>query len=49
MIEDAPPTGDDPATAFYLPHRGIYRNGKLRVVFDGSAPDGAGRSLNEYL
>ena len=35
--------------AFYLPHRGIYRGEKLRVVFDGSAKDGVGVSLNEYL
>ncbi|MPC56516.1 hypothetical protein E2C01_050478 [Portunus trituberculatus] len=28
---------------------GIHRNGKLRVVFDGSAKDGSGRSLNSYL
>ena len=34
---------------FYLPHRGIWRNGKLRVVYDGSARDAAGRSLNDYL
>ena len=48
VVEDAPPS-DDPAAAFYLPHRGIVRNDKLRVVFDGSAPDATGRSLNEYL
>ncbi|XP_043223735.1 uncharacterized protein LOC122382456 isoform X1 [Amphibalanus amphitrite] len=34
---------------FYLPHRGIWRNGKLRVVYDGSATDATGRSLNDYL
>ena len=49
VVEDSPPNTDDPNTAFYLPHRGLNRNGNLRVVFDGSAPDGAGRSLNEYL
>ena len=36
-------------SGFYLPHRGIWRNGKLRVVFDGSARDATGHSLNEYL
>ncbi|KAK4309817.1 hypothetical protein Pmani_018578 [Petrolisthes manimaculis] len=36
-------------SAFFLPHRGIHRNGKLRVVFDGSAKDGLGKSLNSYL
>ena len=36
-------------SALYLPHRGIHRNGKLRVVFDGSAKDGSGKSLNSYL
>ena len=43
------PLDDDLTNAFYLPHRGIHRNGKLRIVFDGSAKDGVGRSLNEYL
>ena len=36
-------------SVFFLPHRGIYRNGKLRIVFDGSAADGSGKSLNEYF
>ena len=43
------PLEDDPTSAFYLPHRGIHRNGKLRIVFDGSAKDGVGKSLNDYL
>ena len=34
---------------FFLPHHGISRNGKLRIVFDGSAKDGKGQSLNDYL
>ena len=34
---------------FYLPHHGVHRNDKLRVVFDGSAKDSIGRSLNDYL
>ena len=46
-VIEAPP--DDDLRGFYLPHRGIWRNGKLRVVYDGSARDAAGRSLNEYL
>ena len=41
--------GPRDSEAFYLPHHGVLRNGKLRVVFDGSARDGVGRSLNEYL
>ena len=49
MIEDAPPDAGDSAAAFHLPHRGIHRSGKLRVVFDGSASDGAGTSLNDHL
>ena len=48
-----PPAGaliDTPGdNAFFLPHHGIRRNGKLRIVFDGSAKDGAGQSLNDYL
>ena len=36
-------------TAFFLPHRGVFRKEKLRIVFDGSAKDGAGKSLNDYL
>jgi hypothetical protein len=27
-----------PSPGYYLPHRGIWRNNKLRVVFDGGAP-----------
>ena len=38
-----------PSEEFFLPHHGVYRNKKLRVVFDGSATDGVGRSLNDYL
>ena len=37
------------SSAFFLPHRGLNRNGKLRIVFDGSPKDGAGTSLNDYL
>ncbi|XP_043197889.1 uncharacterized protein LOC122368221 isoform X2 [Amphibalanus amphitrite] len=48
VVEDAPLT-DDPDDAFFLPHRGVVRGDKLRVVFDGSAPDATGGSLNEYL
>ncbi|XP_043230696.1 uncharacterized protein LOC122385999 [Amphibalanus amphitrite] len=48
VVEDAPLT-DDPDDAFFLPHRGVVRGDKLRVVFDGSAPDATGWSLNEYL
>ena len=43
------PLEDDPTSAFYLPHRGIHRNGKLRIVFGGSAKDGMGKGLNDYL
>ncbi|KAF0291508.1 hypothetical protein FJT64_001107 [Amphibalanus amphitrite] len=46
-VIETPP--DDDRSGFYLPHRGIWRNGKLRVVYDGSARDAAGRSLNSYL
>ena len=35
--------------AFFLPHRGVFGKEKLRIVFDGSARDGAGKSLNDYL
>ena len=35
--------------AFFLPHRGIFQKEKLRIVFDGSAKDGVGKGLNEYL
>ncbi|XP_043208639.1 uncharacterized protein LOC122374128 isoform X1 [Amphibalanus amphitrite] len=51
LLEDAviEPALPSPPSEFILPHRGLHRNGKLRVVFDGSAPDGAGMSLNSYL
>ena len=48
VVEDAP-LSDDADAAFYLPHRGIVKDDKMRIVFDGSAPDATGRSLNEYL
>ncbi|KAF0300814.1 hypothetical protein FJT64_026756 [Amphibalanus amphitrite] len=48
VIEDAP-IAEDRESAFYLPHHGVHRNGKLRVVYDGSAADGSGYSLNSYL
>ncbi|KAK4321410.1 hypothetical protein Pmani_007780 [Petrolisthes manimaculis] len=35
IIEHSPSAWDQ--LAFFLPHRGLYGNGKLRVVFDGSA------------
>ena len=38
-----------PAGEFFLLHHGVQRNQKLRIVFDGSAGDGLGRSLNDYL
>ncbi|XP_043230384.1 uncharacterized protein LOC122385865 [Amphibalanus amphitrite] len=41
-VIETPP--DDDRSGFYLPHRGIWRNGKLRVVYDGSARDAAGFS-----
>ena len=45
-----PPVGEASDTdAFFLPHHGIRQNGKLRIVFDGSAKDGTGQSLNDYL
>ena len=47
--KSSPPQEIGPPEAFYLPHRGLYRNGKLRIVFDGSAKDGTGKSLNDYL
>ena len=47
IIEHSPRHQD--LSAFFLPHRGIHRRGKLRVVFDGSAKDGNGKSLNSYL
>lgn len=34
---------------FFLPHRCVQTSSKLRPVFDGSAKDGVGRPLNEYL
>ena len=41
--------GTESPGEFFLPHHGVSRNSKLRVVFDGSAGDGVGRSLNDYL
>ena len=46
VVEESP---GEVSNCFYLPHRGIWRKNKLRIVFDGSARDATGRSLNEYL
>ncbi|XP_043242087.1 uncharacterized protein LOC122391851 isoform X2 [Amphibalanus amphitrite] len=32
VIEDAPPTTDDPSSAFFLPHRGLDRNDLMEKV-----------------
>ena len=48
IIED-PNMPVDASSAFFLPHRGLHRNGKLTIVFDGSAKDGAGVTLNNYI
>ena len=44
-----PVSDGNPSSAFFLPHRGVFRKEKLRIVFDGSAKDGTGKSLNDYL
>ena len=49
IIEDVPASDSVPACSFYLPHHGVWRNGKLRVVFDGSATSPNGVSLNDAL
>ena len=48
VIEPSP-SSESAESAFFLPHRGLHRNNKLRIVFDGSAKDGTGVSLNTYL
>ena len=42
VIEYSPNYQD--TSAFFLPHRGIHRYKKLRVVFDGYARDGDGKA-----
>lgn len=38
------------SSAFFLPHHTVSKSGsKDRIVFDASAVDGCGRSLNDYL
>ena len=48
-VVEASPASENQESAFFLPHRGLHRNNKLRIVFDGSARDGVGTSLNSYL
>ena len=42
-----------PGRVHYLPHRPVIRNDKdttkVRIVFDGSAKDTEGKSINELL
>lgn len=33
----------------FVPHHAVFKNGKIRVVFDGSAPTSSGVSLNDCL
>ena len=49
QIIESVETVDENNSVFFLPHRGIYRDGKIRIVFDGSAADGSGKSLNQYF
>ena len=49
IIEDVPVSEAVSENSFYLPHHGVWRNGKLRVVFDGSAKSPNGISLNDAL
>ena len=49
FVEPGVTPGSRDTDTFFLPHHGVYRNGKLRIVFDGSAKDGVGQSLNDYL
>jgi hypothetical protein len=48
VIAVAPPEWAAEKNQFFLPHRAIQQ-GKFRVVFDASAPDRLGRSLNSFL
>ena len=34
---------------YFLPHHGVFKNGKLRVVFDGGSKDSNGQSINSLL
>ncbi|XP_065203500.1 uncharacterized protein LOC135833661 [Planococcus citri] len=47
MTRCAPPTPDQ--EVYYLPHHAVYHNGKIRVVFNASAPSSNGLSLNDLL
>ena len=48
VIEPSPPSNNT-KSAFFLPHRGLHRNNKPSIAFDGSAKDGAGVSLDTCL
>ncbi|XP_053597998.1 uncharacterized protein LOC128668657 [Microplitis demolitor] len=37
------------ADSYYLPHHGVMRNNKIRVVFNGSCKSTSGNSLNDCL
>lgn len=47
IIEPAPMS--TPFLTHYLPHRALFRNNKIRVVYDASAKTKTGRSLNDLL
>ncbi|XP_046599134.1 uncharacterized protein LOC124295050 [Neodiprion lecontei] len=44
-VEDHDPSPQ----GYYLPHHGVLRNGKIRVVFNGSCKTTSGHSLNDIL
>ncbi|XP_044597582.1 uncharacterized protein LOC123274157 [Cotesia glomerata] len=47
MEKVQPSTASD--VVYYLPHHGVMRNDKIRVVFNGSSKTTSGYSLNELL
>ncbi|XP_065204000.1 uncharacterized protein LOC135834091 [Planococcus citri] len=46
MTRCAPPTPDQ--EVYYLPHHAVYHNGKIRVVFNASAPSSNGDVIKLY-
>ncbi len=34
---------------YYIPHHSVYKNGKIRVMFDASAVSTNGKALNDFL
>ncbi|CAG0882977.1 unnamed protein product [Cyprideis torosa] len=49
IIRESKKEDIDSTKALFLPHHGVFRGGRLRVVFDAGTRDAVGKPLNSYM